>query len=164
MRMWEAPPNWTALLKKLRGMPLSNISYVFWFAKNILSGLGSGRQGGKVWGPRFQGIGREVASSPLVRVCALQWKHCVEAAKNDLAELDKNQVFEIRYEDLIQNEEALRTLVHGLGISNIEAVVDAWRARLRPSAPKMWKKMSVEDQKMMIEILAPTLKKLGYRE
>ena len=73
-------------------------------------------------------------------------------------------MFEIRYEDLIQNEEALRTLVHGLGISNIEAVVDAWRARLRPSAPKMWKKMSVEDQKMMIEILAPTLKKLGYRE
>ena len=46
MRLWQAKPDWKSLRRKLLGMPLSNIGYVWWFARNFISGRRAGRMGG----------------------------------------------------------------------------------------------------------------------
>ena len=162
MRLWTAPPNWNALFLKLRTLPLSNIGYVFWFAKNFLSGLSSNRQGGKVWGPRFEGVEEMAETAPLAAVCAQQWKNSVEYATEDLRRVPPERVFEIRYEDLISDEKALRELAGFLQLSDTDKVVQAWRKNLRPTAPEQWKKLPDEDQAALMEIITPTLRERGY--
>ena len=162
MRLWTAPPNWNALFVKLRTLPLSNIGYVFWFAKNFISGLGSNRQGGKIWGPRFPGVEDMAETASLAEVCAEQWKTSVEYASQDLQHIEADRVFEIRYEDLIGNEQALRDLAGFLQLTDVETLIGAWEANLRPTAPNQWKKLSSENQAAMMKILTPTLREKGY--
>lgn len=162
MRLWQAPPDWKALLTKLRSMPLSNIGYVYWFAKNFFTGLGAGRKGGNIWGPRFPDINNIAEKNPLIKTCSLQWKHSVQTSTQDLNCIPDERVFEIRYEDLIANETALRHLIERLGLADEEKIMAAWAKKLRPSKPALWKKLSQKDQDIMLHILAPTLVTKGY--
>ena len=134
MRQWRAKPNAIALWTKLKGMPLSNFSYVIWFAKNFIKGLGSGRAGGSVWGPRFAGIDSLVAGCSLAEVCARQWVESVTCGHRDLAAVrnSSERVFEIKYEDLVQDESTLRDLVRDLKLPNQDKIVESYRSRCDP--------------------------------
>ena len=99
MRQWQAPPNWPALLQKVRDIPIQNLGYVGWFGLNFVKGLFSGRKGGKVWGPRFPGIDAMAERGPLAKVCAQQWLESYTRASLDLSNLSNaySRVFTIRY-------------------------------------------------------------------
>lgn len=162
MRLWQAPPDWKALRTKLRGMPLSNLGYIFWFAKNFFFGLGSGRKGGKIWGPRFPGVDEAAEKYSLAGICALQWKHSVKAATEDLKSISDERVFTIRYEDLITDAAALRGLIGHLGLPDEERIMATWAEKLRPSAPALWEKLCQKDQDDMLNVLASTLAEKEY--
>lgn len=165
MRLWQAPPDMKALWTKLRGMPLSNAGYAVWFAKNFATGLISGRKGGKVWGPRFPGIFELSEEVSLAEICARQWVESVTAASRDLAALPdaESRVCEIRYEDLIGGEDALRRLAGQLDLTGAEdTILAALRKRLRPSKPAQWKDLPSEDQATLDRVLTPMLTEKGY--
>lgn len=162
MRQWETPPQMGALFQKLRGMPLANIGYVAWFGVNFLRGLLWGRKGGNVWGPRFPGIEDVASEQGLAAVCAQQWTHSVAAARRDLAALPPERVFEIRYDDLIADETALRRLVNGLELPDAEGILAAWRARVRPSPPAQWSELPDADRAAFEAIMGPQLQATGY--
>ena len=164
MRQWSAPPDWSALERKLREIPVKNLDYVAWFGWNLIKGLFSGRKGGKVWGPRFADIERVAAESPLSRVCAHQWRESVERASADLARVDnaKSRVFTIRYEDLVRDDKALVDLIEKLALPDRDAILDTYRAKLRPNQPGMWRNLSSEDLAIFNEILTQPLEQMGY--
>ena len=164
MRQWQAPPNWKALWQKLRGIPLANLGYVFWFAGNFVSGLFSGRKGGNVWGPRFPGIMDLAGKADLAEICARQWVASVERASADLAALPEagTRVFEIRYEDLIADEAALRDLAEKLDLADPDAVVASFKKRLRPGEPAQWRALPGPDLAILQTTLTPTLTANGY--
>ena len=165
MRMWQAPPDFGALWTKLRGIPLSNLGYVFWFAGNFAKGLVSGRGGGKVWGPRYPGIETDATALPLSAVCARQWLHCVTAARRDLALLPPEQVHEIRYEDLIRDPQTLQWLVERLGLPGGAQIIQTYKSRLRAGKPGAWReKMAEADQAAMQQEIGPALDRLGYTD
>lgn len=166
MRQWQAPPNWSALFRKLQEIPVQNLGYVTWFGWNFAKGLLSGRKGGKVWGPRFPGIDRIVDEGPLSRVCAQQWLESYTRASADLlrvADADA-RVFTIRYEDLIRDDAALSALVGQLELPDKETILANFRKKLRPNEPQIWRGLPPEDLAVFDAILAPSLKKLGYAE
>ena len=162
MRQWKAPPNWRNLLKKLREMPLRNLDYVVWFGFNTLRGMVRGNKGGDVWGPRYAGISDDTANRPLVEVCALQWKFCVETALSDLASIPSDRVFEIRYEDLVNNPIALTDLVDKLGLPDKDVILTKYKTLVNPTIGTGNSRLSKEDNASMQTILEPTLTKLGY--
>ncbi len=163
MRMWQAKPDAGALWKKLREIPLSNISYVVWFAYNFAKGILTGRGGGKVWGPRYRNITSDVENLPLVEICARQWQYCVEKAVAAFNTMPAEKVFTIRYEDLAGNEGEIRRLVEFLGLEDTETVLDWYRENRQGGNDEKWReRMSREDQQRMLEVLHPTLQKLGY--
>lgn len=164
MRQWEAPPNWSALFTKLRGMPLANIGYVFWFARNFIAGRAAGRNGGNVWGPRFPGIEEIEERDGLAAVCAQQWVESVAAAHRDLMAMPRAQgrVFEIRYDDLIRDESALRTLTKQLDLPDAETIMAEWWSRVRPPAEAQWSRLSNVDQETFKRVMGPTLTAMGY--
>jgi len=162
MRQWQAKPELKSLLAKLRRMPLSNIGYAFRFAGNLVKGLGAGRQGGSLWGPRFEGISQIALTGPLAKTCALQWANSVEMASRDLARLPASRVFTIHYEDLIKDDAALRGLVGYLNLSGEARIVAAWKDRVRPRPAAAWQQLAADDKKVISAVLAPVLAKQGY--
>lgn len=164
MRQWEAPPDWSALFTKLRGMPLANLGYVMWFVRNFIAGRASGRKGGNVWGPRFPGIEDIAEQEGLASVCAQQWTESVMHARRDLAAMPdaKGRVFEIRYDDLVRDETALRGLCKELDLPDAEKVLAEWWSRVRPTPQGQWTRLSKADQETFDDIMGPALVLLGY--
>ncbi|HAY07239.1 MAG TPA: hypothetical protein DCY26_11360 [Hyphomonas sp.] len=163
-RQWEAPPNWSALAQKVRDIPIRNLGYVAWFGWNLVKGLGAGRMGGNVWGPRFPGIDAVAEEAPLSRVCAQQWLESYTRASADLPRVAQaeSRVFTIRYEDLIRDETALVSLLDQLGLPDQETILTAFRRKLRPNEPQVWRNLPQPDLEMFDEILTPALTNLGY--
>tara|TARA_R110000787_G_scaffold215217_2_gene324412 strand:- start:5080 stop:5937 length:858 start_codon:yes stop_codon:yes gene_type:complete len=164
MRQWQAPPNWSALLHKVREIPVENLGYVAWFGWNFAKGLLSGRKGGKVWGPRFPQIDFIAEKGPLSRVCAQQWLESYTRASVNLQEIPNAsaRVFTIRYEDLVQDEMALSKLLEQLEMPDKEKILATYRKKLRPSEPKIWRKLSLNDIEVINSTLSKTLCELGY--
>ena len=158
MRQWQAPPDWKALAGKLRGMPLANLGYAAWFGGNFLSGLASGRGGGKVWGPRFPGLDD---SEGLAATCAAQWAASVETARRDLAALPPERVFEIRYEDMVADPSRIGALARAMGLPDPEAVERAAHARLR-AGHDAFGALPSSDRAAIERRLASTLRTMGY--
>lgn len=159
MRQWQASPRFTALWVKLKGVPLANFRYVFWFAKNIIIGLFSGRKGGGVWGPRFPGIAQVLDSAGLAEVCARQWVESVSRAGRGLASVpdSESRVFEIRYEDLMANENAIIELVADLEMPHQDKIVDNFKKMRTPGRPSRWQELSSEDRNVLDKILTPIM-------
>ncbi|GHA59077.1 hypothetical protein GCM10008927_25960 [Amylibacter ulvae] len=162
MRQWLAPPNWSALFTKLRGMPFSNLGYVFWFAKNFISGMLKGQKGGNVWGPRFDGIDDLVGQKSLAYICAMQWRKSVEQATQDLANIPAERVFEIRYEDLVKDDTAITNLLTQLDIKDSAKVVNHWRDKVHIENTARWKNLPQNDQADMMSVIGDTLKLKDY--
>lgn len=164
MRQWQAPPDWSALLRKLREIPMRNSSYVVWFGWNFVSGLLSGRKGGKIWGPRFPGIDGLAEEGPLSRVCAQQWLESYTTASADLEQVPdaRSRVFTIHYEDLISDAAALSHLLDQLGLPDKEEILASLRGKLRPNEPQKWRNLPSEDLAIFDAVLTGALKELGY--
>ena len=155
MRQWRAKPDLPALLRKLGGVPLGSREYVYWFARNFVSGLAKGRGGGKVWGPRFPGISFAVENLSLAEVCALQWRESVHSAQFELSDVpnSEDRVFTIRYEDLVKDELALNKLLEDLHLPDKDNVLRSYRVKRRPSVPEQWKLLPEVDQLMISRIV-----------
>ncbi len=166
MRQWQAPPDWSALSRKLREIPLQNLTYVAWFGWNFVHGLMTGRKGGKVWGPRFPGIEAVAEEGPLSRVCARQWLESFNRASADLSEIDntQNRVFTIRYEELTRDDAALSTLLDWLGLPDKDTILANFHRKLRPNELQMWRGLPKEDLAIFEHLLTHALKELGYIE
>lgn len=164
MRQWQAPPNWSTLLQKVRDIPIQNLGYVGWFGWNFVKGLLSGRKGGKVWGPRFPGIDTMVEQDPLVRVCAQQWLESYHRANSDLANVTNtgSRIFTIRYEDLIRDDTALSILVDQLDLPDKASIIANFHKKLKPTPPEIWRDLPPSDLAAIDQLLSPTLRELGY--
>jgi hypothetical protein len=162
MRQWNAAPEWRTLITKLSDLRSLNPGYALWFVRNTTAGSVLGRKGGKVWGPRYPGIDSDTQTRTLVELCALQWQHSVTYARADLALLPQDRVYEIRYEDLVNNPEAIARLVAALELPDREVILSAHQMRVETGSGGRWRSMSDGDRKQMDDIIGPTLQDLGY--
>ncbi len=163
-RQWSEPPNWRRLMEKLRGMPLRNAGYVVWFAKNYLTGLGSGRGGGKVWGPRYAGIDDDLtAGASIITISAKQWAASVTMAHRDLQDVDPDRVCTVRYEELVDGDSQIRRLCSFCGLPDADAVAARHLSKVDQGTAEKWREsMSSEQQEEMMREIEPLLEKLGY--
>ena len=165
MRLWQAPPDWAALWKKFREMPLSNVEYALWFGTNTVKGLFDRRGGGKVWGPRYPGIEKDLESKDLLEICSLQWLHSVQVALEGLKEIPASQTIEVRYEDLVSDENTLASLCEFIGLSDPETVLAAYRKRVQGGQNDKWlERIDPANRERMTEIMGEGLKQLGFLE
>ncbi|MFK7903324.1 MAG: sulfotransferase [Nitratireductor sp.] len=164
LRLWQAPPDKGGLMRKLKDLPLSQYGYLFWFALNYVKGLFKGRSGGAVWGPRYDGIMQDIESTSLLNVVARQWKHSVALASNDLAKVDAERVFTIRFEDLISDPKKVKALVEFIGAKNESALIDKLNSSFDRSNLEKWRdKMSEQDVKLVESEIFNELKRHGYK-
>ena len=168
MRMWRAPLDHRYLLRKLKYVPWSNFGYIGWFVRNRLRRLasrpGRGQEVNAIWGPLYSGIEGDLASLPLARVCARQWRRCVESATRDLGGLASGEVLEVRYEDLVRHENVIARVAEFAGIPDISPVVEKYAEVIRGDLDGRWRQLEEADLAEMHDEIGKTLIDLGYLE
>jgi len=124
--------------------------------------LFSKRGGGKVWGPRYDGIDSDAETQSLAQVCARQWVASVETARRDLAMVPPSRVFEIRYEDLVRDDVALSALVADLDLPDAASILKYHTTQLRSPSGSRFGSLPQDQQTQIMDQIAPTLKTMGY--
>lgn len=163
MRQWRMPADWRSSMGKLKDTLASNPRYALWFGRNFVSGMLSGRKGGKVWGPRYEGIEEDAATRPLEEVCARQWAESVRHARKQLAGIPPDRTHTVRYEDLLEEDGTFDALTGFLGLEDGAAVKMRFRARARRDELDKWREALTEAQiAAIIAIAEPELAAFGY--
>lgn len=144
---------------KIRYAPKGDLPrYGLSFVKNRLALRGRMRRFSS-WGPRFKGMD-ELAGTDLPRLTAMQWAASVVRADAAFANMAKDRVIELRYEDFIAAPEAeLSRILAFLGqvpdpaqIARASLIV---RRGARPPSPV---------PAGLAPVIAPVLKAHGYGE
>lgn len=164
-RSWQAPPDWGRLGSKLRTFPLAAVPrYGTEYLRSYLARIIRRRGQVRSWGPRFAGIDEAVARLPLLSVCGLQWRKCVEAASSALGDLPEADRLEVRYEDLARRPDTqLERVYRFLGLEPTTAVVQRAAKTLTVAHIGKWRR-AVEPRELgaLLETIGPTLEQLGY--
>lgn len=91
-----------ALVRRRRNIRLSTLPRLaVQFARNYFRSRFRGRRA--TWGPRVPGLAEFAASHSPAEVAAFQWRSMVEIASADLQKLPRDQVLEVRLDELTRN-------------------------------------------------------------
>lgn len=150
------------LMERLREIRPRQIPYYAWefFSRLLPNSSGSPAA---LWGPRLPGLAAMVRDMPLIEVAAMQWRQCVELARQDGAYLGPERYMEIRLENL--NSSNASDVLGFLGLEMDEAVSDYMRREFRPEMVRGRScDLSDETRIHLRRVLAPTMAWLGYEE
>ena len=137
-RMWQTPPETRYLLKKLRYFPWKNYKYAFNYIENIVKGKYNSKGGLKVWGPRYQGIQKDIETIDLIEVCAIQWKNCVLKSLDSLALIPKSRVLTIKYEDFVLSSKCLEQVIEFIELENSQEIYKNFQLNIEKSNVNKW--------------------------
>lgn len=163
-RQWGAPEDVGYLMQKLRYFPLRNFRYGLWFVRNALASRFSRRDVVRIWGPRYPGIEEDAERLPLLQVAARQWVHSVSTAHRDLQLIPKDQMFTIRYEQLVADPSTLGDLLAFLDVPDPDRVLNRHRAVADATLGGRWRDLPDAQRGPMLETLAPALTLMDYNE
>lgn len=162
-RQWREPVNKKYLLQKLRYFPWKNYRYAFWFFKNLVKSQFT--KDVPIWGPRYRNIKNDVENLSLHEVCAKQWSRCVDLADEQLALLDKDRVFKVRFEDLMADTKVLRELCDFIGIQDVDNVVQFFEKTVsRDNNVKSIQLLDKEAVDAIEKYASNSLLRLGYQK
>lgn len=122
------------LVERLREIDLRQLPYYFReFVRRAmpkrLAEMGLVRQ--PVWGPRLPGIDEMLRELELIEVCALQWRTCVEAARDYGRSLPRDRYFECRLEEL--TPDVMGSLLQFCQLDDSPEVWQAFERQFDPS-------------------------------
>lgn len=77
------------------------------------------------WGPKYNGIDKDIYSKKLIEVCAIQWSKCVQHCCSELDKLRNNiDYINVKYEDFVRNpEKELKKICEFIQIDNEDLVI-----------------------------------------
>lgn len=162
---WNAKLDVPYLLKKARYVPWSDLPYYggrYLMAR--LYRLFSGKKRLSTWGPKFAGMEDAFRNAELPVGCAIQWKACVEAARDQLAEVPQAQVLNLTYEAF--TADPIAELSKTFAFLNVDVDPETL-AQLAPNVSAKsvgkWRKQLTESQAAEVhEVVGGLLDELGY--
>lgn len=161
-RVWHEKPARGYLLAKLRYFPLRDVRYALWYLRNRWRARAADGHA-MIWGPRYPGIEQDLRSLDLLEVCARQWAECNERARAGLRQLPVGQVFELRYEELVDGDDRLAALCEFAGIGDAVPVLAARRLLVQPGYRDRWRgALSSEEHEQLKTAIGVPLRELGY--
>jgi LPS sulfotransferase NodH len=165
IKRWKAKFELGYVLRKARFVPPRDIPYyAVRYLGNRLYKLISHDQRLAFWGPRLNGMDALISKYSLIEVCALQWKRCVDAASDALAEMSTDRWIKVAYENFVRDPEAeLLRIIDFLG-SNFD--FDHYRQSLVDVHPnsigKGRKELGENTSKLLMTLIQDTMARYDY--
>jgi len=164
IRLWETPPEKKYLFDKIKYFPVENYKYAVSYFYGFLKKKISPNNNVQTWGPRYDGIQKDLKELPLEVVCAKQWKKCIEISSAQLREFEKENVLEVKYENLMLDSSSLESISNFLGISDPERVKLNYERLVNRSNTEKWKNSLTPDQlKLINHEISKLNNELGYK-
>jgi hypothetical protein len=165
IRRWKAELDIPYLARKARFVPASDLPYYgslfFW---NRIYRLLSRDKRLAVWGPKLDKMQELVQKHPLDKICALQWKRCVDQAALVFEQMEPGRWIEVAYEDFVQEPETeLGRIAEFLDLnSDSVAVKQAVSGVRADNIGKDRCAMSDDSLSRIIPLIQDTMAKYGY--
>jgi hypothetical protein len=150
---WNAKLDLGYIWKKARYVPPSDIPYyAFSYLKARLYRILSGKKRLSTWGPRFEGMDAAFSDHPLPVGCAIQWAACVRAARQQLNEVNPEQVLTVRYEQFTADpNKGLKEVCEFLGVDVDPKLIEPIVSRVSSKSVGKWKQQLTEEQSAAIQ-------------
>jgi hypothetical protein len=164
-RRWLARPDLFYLLEKARWVPVRDLPYYAWrFARFQLGRLVGKDRSPTSWGPRFAGLERIIENHRLIEICGIQWRECVHAAEEGLAQLPASQRTTVKYEEIVCDPAgATCDLYSRLGLSFDATVESKVRSMVSDEHLEKWHdRLSQEELDLLSPHIGTTLAGQGY--
>lgn len=101
---WRAKLDIPYLIRKARYVPLGDLPhYARRYLANRIYRVVSREKRLSAWGPQLNNMSELLSEHSLLKVCAIQWKACVEKAESFFDGMKPRQVVRVRYEDFVRN-------------------------------------------------------------
>ncbi len=165
MKRWQAELDIAYLARKARFVPPGDLPFhACRYLGNRFHRLLSRDGQLSSWGPRLAGMEKIVADNPLEVVCALQWRRCVEAAREAFAVMAPERWLEVGYEDLVSSPaEQLARLLEFLEIDGSGRDLQRTVAGVRAESVGGGRRgLSSEIRLALAPLLGETMAGLGY--
>jgi hypothetical protein len=162
---WNAPLDWSYILKKARFVPWQDLPYYgLKYIGNRIHRLVSGKRRLSMWGPKFTGMSDALEQHPLPVACALQWAACVKKSQLDLAQIPDAQQFTLSYEQFAADPPRLiRELGGFLGVNITESQSARITSSVTDRSVGKWRnKLTAADIATIDKLTGPLLDHLGY--
>ena len=165
MKRWTSSFDFKYTVKKLRYVPLIDLPfYISKFGFNRIKRIFSKTESLSFWGPVYRGLEEQVKKDSLMEVCAKQWQECTESTLRDIHLIPEQNCFNINYEVFVKNP--ISEMTRLISFFKIDLSEDDKKELTKNVSSKSvgtYKKtFSNQETKTIINIIAPTLKKLGY--
>lgn len=166
MRCWREPPRGGYVMKKLACYPWR--ACLPYAAKHALRT--AGRALGVTpavasWGPRYQGIDRDVRDESLAYVCSRQWQQSVDGLADMRDHLGEGDLYELRYEQLARRPaQTALALAEWLNLPDAPRVARYAADSASASSLGGFRRLGEVDQRTVLQVLAPTLQRWGYAD
>ncbi|HBY67004.1 MAG TPA: sulfotransferase [Flavobacteriaceae bacterium] len=165
MKRWVSSFELKYTLKKLRYVPITDLSFYIWrFGFNRLKKIFSNTENLAFWGPLYSGIEEDVKTKSLLETCANQWQICAEKTIEHREYIYSEKIFDIKYEEFVSNpmEEMKRLSDFFEVFISEEKIIDLVKKVTDKSVGSHKRKFSAEEIQKITKITKPTLKKLNY--
>ncbi|MER9951310.1 sulfotransferase [Mesorhizobium sp. M0047] len=144
---WQRAKSLRGIIRLLKITPVTQIHY---YARDIIKQVITkrvlGRKYTSIYGPRYNGIDRDLKDNEKLTVIARQWARGNRKAREDLAKLGNGRVLSFRYEDLIQDPElVLRRIYEHCGLSCTDDIVRMAKEMIDPGRQQKWLRLERKD-------------------
>ncbi|MER9140261.1 sulfotransferase [Mesorhizobium sp. M0830] len=144
---WQRAKSLKGIIRLLKITPVTQIHY---YARDIIKQVITkrvlGRKYTSIYGPRYNGIDRDLKDNEKLTVIARQWARGNRKAREDLAKLGNGRVLSFRYEDLIQDPElVLRRIYEHCGLSCTDNIVRMAKEMIDPGRQQKWLRLERKD-------------------
>ncbi len=165
VKKWTQPPSRSALRRRATSfeIPLRDApSYAVDFVRDVV-----GRQfrpaKGFIWGPHIPGLREVRAAHTVLETCAIQWRECVLAMFDGLAEIPPERQLTVRYEDLASAPaEQLARILQFLDLRFDQALADHAVEVASTDSVGRWRREDPRSMSALEPLIAPAMAALGY--
>lgn len=165
LKRWKAALDIPYLLRKVRYVPLVDLPYYATrYFLNRLYRLFSKEERLAFWGPQFKGLEVALEQHTLEKVCALQWKRCVDLSEDAFAKMSFGKVVRVSYEDFVSAPESeLGRILNELELPFDKKMVnEATRNVSNTSIGKGRKALDQEQTCGIVELISSSLNRYGH--
>lgn len=164
-RLWRAPMDVRAVLRKLPAFPLLGLpSYALQYVASYARRSLRQDRRSSTWGPRFRGIDEAARDLPLLQVCAIQWRRSIEVTLEQLADLNDEALATVHYERLVTDpEKEVGRLLDFCALGRAPEVSRAVAERVHSGrVGRAREALSDSEMELVVDEIGPTLRRLEY--